>query len=215
MARSPRIVAELGRPETADETAARKAESSRVYRSSQNVRNLVAALLATLAVVVVIVFGVPRGTAPEREPIDVAAVAAGVARTQDRTIIAPDMSDDWVVNSARLQSDEGVDGFSVVYAPASEDERGFLRFTQGFDADESWAARMFAGAAPQSTVTVDGITWDRYELDASRTENVSVALATNAGADTVLIYGVADDEALEDAARSVTEQITQPREEVE
>ena len=215
MARSPRIVAELGRPETPDETAERKAESSRVYRSSQNVRNLVAALLATLAVVVVIVFAVPRGTAPEPEAIDVAAVAAAVARTQDRTVIAPDMSEDWVVNSARLQGDEGVDGFTVVFAPAGEDERGFLRFTQGFDADESWAARMFAGAAPHDTVTIDGITWDRYELDPGRTENISVALATTAGTDTVLIYGVADDDALEDAARSVTGQLDALREEAE
>lgn len=215
MARSPRIVAELGRPETPDETAARKAESSRVYRSSQNVRNLVAALLATLAVVLVIVFAVPRGTAPARAPIDVAAVAADISRAQNRPVIAPDMSDGWVINSARLQGQEGVDGFTVVSAPAGEHERGFLRFSQGFDADESWATRMFSGAAPQDTVTIDGITWDRYELDPERTENISVALATTAGSDTVLIYGMADDAALEDAARSVTEQITELREETE
>jgi hypothetical protein len=213
MARSPRIVAELGRPETPDEAAARKAESSRIYRSSQNVRNLVAALLATLAVVAVIVLAVPRGTAPEREPIDVAAVAADVARAQDRIVIAPDMSREWVVNSARLQGDEGVDGFTVVFAPASENARGFLRFTQGFDADESWATRMFSGAAPQDTVTIDGVRWDRYELDPERTGNISVALATTAGTDTILIYGAAGDAALEDAARSVTDQITALREE--
>ena len=51
MAKSPRIVAELGRPETPDETAARKAESSRVHRESQNTRNLVAALIVTIAIV--------------------------------------------------------------------------------------------------------------------------------------------------------------------
>lgn len=215
MARSPRIVAELGRPETPDEAAARKAESSRIYRSSQNVRNLVAALLATLAVVAVIVFAVPRGTAPAREPIDVPAVAADVARAQDRIVIAPDMSREWVVNSARLQGDEGVDGFTVVFAPASENARGFLRFTQGFDADASWAARMFSGAAPQKTVSIDGVQWDRYELDPERTGNISVALATTAGTDTVLIYGVADDAALDEAARSVTDQITALREEAE
>lgn len=215
MSRSPRIVAELGRPETPDETAARKAESSRVYRSSQNVRNLVAALLATLAVVAVIVFAVPRGTAPAREPIDVAAIAGDLARTQDRIVIAPEMSEDWVVNSARLQASEGVEGFAIVFAPAGEDQRGFLRFAQGFDADPSWAARMFAGAAPQRSVTIDGITWDRYELDPERTGNISVALATSAGTDTVLIYGVAGDAALEDAARSVTEQVTALREEAE
>ena len=43
MAQHPRIVAELGRPETPDETASRKAESSRVYRASQNTRNLIVA----------------------------------------------------------------------------------------------------------------------------------------------------------------------------
>jgi hypothetical protein len=42
-----RVVAELGRPETPEETAARKAESSRVYRSSQNFRNLIAARAST------------------------------------------------------------------------------------------------------------------------------------------------------------------------
>lgn len=215
MAREPRIVAELGRPETAEETAARKAESSRVYRSSQNVRNLVAALLATLAVVVVIVLGVPRGTPPEQGPIDVAAVATDVARAENRTVIAPEMPDSWVVNGARVEGISDVSAFSVVYAPAGEDERGFLRLAQGFDADESWPARVLSGAAPQDTVTIDGITWDRYELDPDRTGNISAALATTAGPDTVIIYGAANDSAFEEAARSVADQISALREEAE
>ena len=79
MAQNPRVVAELGRPETPDETASRKAESSRIYRSSQNTRNLVAALLVTLAVVAVIIFAVPRGAPPAADPIDVAAVAESIS----------------------------------------------------------------------------------------------------------------------------------------
>ena len=47
MAKQPRVVAELGRPETPDETAARKAASSAAYRSSKTVRNLVVALLVS------------------------------------------------------------------------------------------------------------------------------------------------------------------------
>lgn len=215
MARGPRIVAELGRPETAQEMADRKAESSRVYRSSQNVRNLIAALLATLAVVLVIVFAVPRGSAPEREPIDVAAVAQSVAATEERTVITPDMSDGWIVNRAGIEGSGSVRAFTVVYAPADEDERGFLRVAQGFDADEAWTARVLSGSAPQDTVAIDGITWDRYELDPDRTGNVSVAIATDAGSDTVLIYGAADEEALEETARSVTDQINALREEAE
>jgi hypothetical protein len=215
MTRGPRIVAELGRPETPEETADRKAESSRVYRSSQNVRNLVAALLATLAVVVVIMFAVPRGTPPEREPIDVAAVAESIAASEERTVITPEMSDGWVVNNAGIEGNGSVRAFTVVYAPAGEDQRGFLRVAQGFDADEAWAARVLSGSAPQDAVTIDGITWERYDLDPDRTGNITVALATDAGTDTVLIYGAAAEKALEETARSVTDQITALREEAE
>jgi hypothetical protein len=215
MTRGPRIVAELGRPETPEETADRKAESSRVYRSSQNVRNLVAALLATLAVVVVVILAVPRGTPPAREPIDVAAVAERIAASEQRTVITPEMSDGWVVNNASIEGNGSVRAFTVVYAPAGEDQRGFLRVAQGFDADEAWAARVLSGSAPQDTVIIDGITWDRYELDPERTGNISVALAADAGTDTVLIYGAVGEKALEETARSVTDQITALREEAE
>lgn len=215
MSREPRVVAELGRPETPQETADRKAESSRVYRSSQNVRNLIAALLATLAVVVVIVFAVPRGSVPERDPIDVAAVAQSIATSEGRTVISPEMSDEWVVNRAGIEGNGSVRAFTVVYAPADENARGFLRVAQGFDADAAWPARVLSGSAPQDTVTIDGITWDRYELDPERTGNISVAIATTAGPDTILIYGAAGEKALEQTARSVTEQITALSEEAE
>lgn len=215
MAQSPRIVAELGRPETPDETAARKAESSRVYRASQNTRNLIAALVVTMAVVVVIIFAVPRGTPPPREPIDVAAVAERIGSAEGRAVIAPDLTDDWVVNRAAIEGDDAVRAWTIVYAPDDEDERGFLRVAQGFDADEAWAARVLSGAAPEGTVTIGGVRWDRYELDPSRTGNVSVALATTAGPDAVLIYGAATDDKLEEAATAVAPEVIDLREESE
>ena len=215
MARGPRVVAELGRPETPDETAARKAESSRVYRSSQNTRNLIAALLATLAVVVVIVFAVPRGAPPEREPVDVAALAERVGSTEGRTVIAPEMSDEWVVNRARIEGDGSLRAWTVVYAPADEDARGFLRVAQGFDADEAWPSRVLSGAAPEDAVTIDGVRWDRYEPDPARAGNVSVALSTTAGPDTILIYGAAAAEALEEVAASVADEVAALQEENE
>lgn len=211
MAQQPRIVAELGRPETPDETAARKAESSRVYRSSQNTRNLIAALLVTLAVVLVIIFAVPRGSLPEREPIDVAAIAEQVAETEGRTVIAPDAPEDWVVNSAQVAGDE-VRTWTVVYAPP----QGFLRFAQGFDADPAWAARALSGASVTDTVTIAGITWDRYDIaDPGSAGNVTVALSAPAGPDTVLIYGRADDDTLEQAATAVADQVIDLRQETE
>ena len=205
MEQKPRIVAELGRPETPDETAARKAESSRIYRSSQNTRNLVAALLVTLAVVAVIILAVPRGAPPEAAPIDVAAVAQGVENAEGRTVLVPDVPDEWIVNRASIEGDS-VSAWTIVYVP--DESAGFLNIAQGFDADPAWVTRVLSGASVDDTVTIDGVEWDRYRIpDPSRAGNISAALSTPAGDDIVLVYGSTDDATLERAAASVAEQI--------
>ncbi len=204
MARQP-VSAELGRPETPDETAQRKAESSRAYRASQTTRNLVAALLVTLGVVLVIVLAVPRGEAPQTDPIDVAAAARQVEQARDRTVIVPTVPADWAVNAASVQG-EGVDAWTIVYAPAGSTQ--FVRVVQGFDADAAWATRTLRGAAPRDTVEIGGIEWERYEIaDPSTAGNVSDALGVQAGTDHILIYGNADPAMLADVAATVAVQI--------
>ncbi|MCR2791479.1 DUF4245 domain-containing protein [Microbacterium sp. zg.Y625] len=189
MASSPRVVAELGRPETPEETAARKAESSRVHRASRSTRNLIAALLVTLGVVLVIVFGVPRGSIPAPEPIDVAAEAERVQSSLDRPVVVAETPEDWRVNRASVEGDGDVRAWTVVYAP----ERGFVNVAQGFDADAAWASRVLSGRGATGTTTIDGIEWTVYEVsDPSTAGNISYALSTAAGDDTILIYGATD-----------------------
>jgi len=205
MARSPRVVAELGRPETPEETADRKAAFSAAYRSSKNMRNLVAALLATLAVVVVIVFAVPRGELPPREPINVSAVAEDVAAAEGRTVIAPAVPKAWIANSARIEGDS-VRAWTIVYVP--DEASGFLRVAQGFDADPAWTTRVLKGANAEGTVTIDGVVWDVYDIpDPSRAGNVSVALSTQAGDDVVLVYGSTDEETAQLVAAALADQV--------
>lgn len=210
--REGRVVAELGRPETPQETADRKAESSRVYRSSQSARNLIAALLATLAIVAVIIFAVPRGTPPAPDPIDVAVIAERIGDAEGRTVIAPETPDQWLVNRAGIEGDGATRAWTIVYAPSDEAERGFLRVAQGFDVDDAWPARVLSGAAPAETVTLGGVVWDRYEVDPDRSGNISVALSAPAGDDTVLIYGFANDELLDALATSVAADVLTIRE---
>lgn len=211
MDQKPRIVAELGRPETPEETAARKAESSRIYRSSQNTRNLIAALLVTLAVVAVIILAVPRGAPPEAAPIDVAEVAQGVESAEGRTVLVPEVPDEWIVNRASIEGDS-VSAWTIVYVP--DESSGFLNIAQGFDADPAWVTRVLSGASVDDTVTIEGVEWDRYRIpDPSRAGNISAALSTTAGADVVLVYGSTDDATLERAAASVAEQVIALREE--
>jgi hypothetical protein len=210
MARSDRVVAELGRPETPGETAARKAESSRIYRSSQTFRNLIAAMIATLVVVAIVFFGVPRGEPAAPDEIDVAEVSARVSSSYDRPVISPDVPADWRVNAAQLEGDD-VSAFTIVYVP---DSTSFLRVAQAFDPDPSWTSRLLSGETPDGTETIDGIVWDRYEIeDASRAGNISYALSTPAGTDQILIYGTSDADTTASVASALTDQITALREE--
>lgn len=204
MARAPRVVAELGRPETPDETAARKAESSRVYRSSQTFRNLIAALLATLAVVVVIALGVPRGEPAPTPPIDVARAAAQASQDYGRAVLSPAVSSSWRVNGADA-SGGSAPVWTIVYAT---DGGAYLRVSQAFDARPDWALSALGGKRPGDTVTLEGITWDRWRIgDPSAAGNVSFALGTQAGSDYVLVSGNADEATASAVAAGLTDQL--------
>lgn len=186
MSREPRIVAGLDRPETPQETADRKAEASQVYRSSQTFRNLIAALIATVAIVVVIVFAVPRGEPTARPEIDVAAVATNVESTMNSPVLVPEIEKGWQVNAAELV-DAAVPVWDITVAVPEE---GFVHIAQGFDADVSWAPQVLSGVAPTDTTTIDGRQWDVFQIaDPSSNANISYALGTQAGTDYVLLYG--------------------------
>lgn len=205
MASGPRIVAELGRPETPQETADRKAAASATYRSSKTFRNLIAALLITVAVVAVVYLGVPRGSLREPEPVDVAAVAERVSASTDHTLVVPAVPDAWRANVARLEGQTWL----IVYAPAD----GFVNVAQGIGVDDTWAPRRLGNVAPSGTVTIDGVEWDEYTMSDGRTDALTYALSTDAGSDTVLVYGKTDPGTAKIAAEGLTEQIRDLREE--
>jgi hypothetical protein len=204
MASSPRIVAELGRPETPEETADRKAEASRVYRSSQTFRNLIAALIATLAIVFVVTAMVPRGTITSDAKVDVAAQAQQQASGYGSKPLIPHVPSSWKVNAASVAGAK-VPTWTITYLPGSQ---GFLNVAQGFGADPAWDARLVQNAPSDGTVTIDGIEWTRYVIgDPSQAGNISYALATTAGHDRVMVYGATDPATAATAARALTDQI--------
>jgi hypothetical protein len=206
VSKSAPIVAELGRPETPEETAARKAEFSRNYRASQNFRNLIAALLITLAVVAVVIFAVPRGERASETKIDVAAIAADVESTMGSPAIVPRLDDFWRVNAAELQGGATV-VWNITVAPAAEDERGFIRIAQAFDDDSSWAPQMLNGTAATDTTRIGGLEWDVYSLGGDTDDNVSYAIGTQAGDDYILLYGSRSADSTSDLAESLVPQI--------
>lgn len=207
----PRIVAELGRPETPGETAARKAASSAAYRGSQTFRNLIAAMVVTIAIVLIIVFLVPRGTLPDRPTVDPIPLAAEASEVYERDVVAPVIpeswrsGDAWRVNAASVGGTGNAQAWTIVYVP---DETTFLRLSQGFDVDDGWARSTLNGASPSSTVEIDGLTWDVFDIrNPSSAGNISYAIGIQAGPDYVLLYGSSSAETTAKLAGELTDQI--------
>ena len=211
--REPRIAAHLGRPETPEEEAARKAENTKNYRQSQSFRNLIIALVASLAIVAIVYFIVPRGQIEAAPQPDVAATADQVAEQYDRTVIVPSPPDDWGKNIAEIRAGSP-SIWSVNYNDIPEAKRAFVKFEQAFDADEVWASQVLRGTSPSGTTTVDGLEWTEFEIrDPDRAGNISYALGIQAGTDYVLIYGSAEPDAAAVIASSVSDDVEELKKE--
>ncbi|WP_347754231.1 DUF4245 family protein [Agrococcus sp. ProA11] len=205
--KEPRIVAELGRPETPDETFARKAAASRRHRENRSFVNLIAALIVCLAVVLVMVLVVVRPDVPEREPIDVPAAAAGAQAITDEPLLAPDLPEEWAANVAEVRT--GADDVITWYAGYVTPEQQFLFFRQALDANPTWLVAAIDQATPTGERTIDGITW--IEHDQRQLEdpgNLEYVLTTEQGASTVVVGGTADDAELQMFAEAVSAQLT-------
>lgn len=188
-AKEPAIVAELGRPETPEETAARKAESSRRHRSNQTLVNLVVATVASLAIVLFLVVVVVRPT-PEPSPgVDFAAIAAQAQPEAAAPLIVPALPETWTANAARFDVQNEVPTWYVGFITPSTQ---FIAFNQGVEANPSWQGALLERAQQTGTVTIDGLAWTVYDLRGTQDAgNFAYSMATAIGASTIVLHGTA------------------------
>lgn len=206
--RRQRVVAELGRPETPEETAARKAEDSRKYRMRKTVNNLVFSLLVTVAVVVVIVFAVPRSDKPLHPDIDYSQVAQTTQQSQTQILADPELPDTWSANYAEIRTSKaaGVASWNIgLIAPGND----FIGLTQGFDANPTWVGQQLEQSTATGVTTIDGIEWTVYDNRGSSDDlgNLEYALTTEAGGSTYIIFGTGTDAEFERVASGMTSDI--------
>ncbi|KFF60755.1 hypothetical protein JF66_02305 [Cryobacterium sp. MLB-32] len=202
--RAPRVVAELGRPETPQETADRKAENSRTYRARKTVNNLVLSLLVTVAAVLMIVLLVPRNDQPIDRSVDFAAIAAQLQPTVEEPLVVPVLPDGWTTNSAEWRSGS-TDAVPSWYIGLVTAENQYIGFNQAINANPTWLAQQVKSEAPTDTVTIDGVTWDVYRNSAPPADrgNFNEALITTAGASTYALIGTASNDDFETIARQM------------
>ena len=206
-AKGPRVVAELGRPETPEETAARKAANSLKHRENRTFTNLIAGVVVCLATVLVMVLVVVRPGLPEREPVDVAAAAEGAQVVTDVPLVVPALPEGWDANVAEIRT--GGDQVVTWYAGYVTPDEQFLFVRQAIDANPTWLVTAIENAAPTGERTVDGLTWVEHDQrTAEDPGNLAYVLTTEHDASTVIIGGTADDAELETFAEAVSAQLT-------
>ena len=189
----PAIVAELGRPETPEETAARKAEDSRKHRAKQTSTNLWLSLLATLAVAVVLVLIVPRGDNPIDPDVDYVAVAADAQTSVTSPLVVPKLPDNWKSNAAELRSGGSSEVVSW-YVGFITPNRDYLAYSQGIDGNPTWLANLLDNRRSTGTASIGGLSWDAYDYrDQSDPGNLAYALSTTVDGQVYAVYGTADD----------------------
>lgn len=210
MSRSPNppVVAELGRPETAKETAARKAQNSRNHRNRQTTNNLVYSLLATLALVAIIVLFVPRSAPTTQTNVDYTSIAAQGQGSEPDALAIPRLPKSWKSNSAELHTDtaDKIDSWYIgLITPSTQ----YIGFTQGFKANDTWLANLLENSTGSGAVTIDGIKWTVYDnRNASRdVGNAKYALTTQSGHSTYVLLGTAKTAEFDTVAKSLAAQI--------
>ena len=209
----PVVVAELGRPETPGETSARKAEQSRLYRQRKTVNNLVLSLLVTLALVIVMVLIVPRGTDQwSQHAVNVAEAAEQNAETAGLPLIAPNLPDTWKAKQAALRSDKGSDILAWLINYTTENE-AYAAVVQAFTrsgerVNDTWIGTQLEGQQPTGEEALGGLEWTVYDHPKRNPDesNMVFGLRAHHGATTLLVYGTDRPEVLRALAAEVAEQ---------
>ncbi|HEX4057515.1 MAG TPA: DUF4245 domain-containing protein [Galbitalea sp.] len=201
-----RVVAELGRPETPDETAARRAETSRAHRANQTTRNLVLAIIASLGIVLFAVLVVVRPSTSLVKAVDYRAVAAQAQPAVDAKLAAPALPKGWASNDAELKTDSGetIDWYVGLITPKQQ----FIAIEQGVDTSDTWFGSLLGKSPVTGHLTIAGVRWVVYNRrQASPTGNFAYSLAGSIGTSHFVLHGSADKAEFSQLATAIAKEL--------
>ncbi|MDY1003305.1 DUF4245 domain-containing protein [Curtobacterium sp. CFBP9011] len=201
------IVAELGRPETAEETWARKDTARRARREHQTAFNLVLALIASLGIVLFLVAVVVRPDQAVDRSVDYRQVAQQ-ADVSGAELLVPDLPSSYTSNNAEYQSGSAR-GVAVWTIGLLTPDKQYIGMHQGIDANDTWVADQLDQKQATGSRSIAGTKWTVYDRrdEGKGAGNNLYALVTTSGKDTVVLAGTADQKSFTTVATAVGEEL--------
>jgi len=201
------IVAELGRPETAEETWARKDTARRARREHQTAFNLVLALIASLGIVLFLVAVVVRPDQAVDRSVDYRQVAQQ-ADVSGAELLVPDLPSSYTSNNAEYQSGSAR-GVAVWTIGLLTPDKQYIGMHQGIDANDTWVADQLDQKQATGSRTIAGTKWTVYDRrdEGKGAGNNLYALVTTSGKDTVVLAGTADQKSFTTVATAVGKEL--------
>ena len=192
----PVIVAELGRPETASETSARKARDTQLYRQRKTVNNLVLSLIVSLGLVLVIILAVPRGTGGWGDySVNVAEAAAAASESTGVSLVVPEVPSTWKAKQAELR-ESGSGDITYWYVGYTTENGAYAAVLQsvtaeGVEVDATWISQQFEGLEPTGRETLGGVNWSVYEYPERNPDETNVLFGAEGtlSSTTALVFG--------------------------
>jgi hypothetical protein len=203
------IVAELGRPETEQETWERKQNARVARRQHQSMINLILSLAASLAVVLALVAVVvrPGQTAADHNKVDYIKIAQQ-ADIKGVTLAAPKLPSGYWANRADY-ADKAADGVDVWTVGLITPDQQYIGIHQGIKANPTWVSEQLEQHTLTGHRTIDGTRWTVYDRrsEGSGAGNLEYSLVSTFGKNTIILAGTADDTSFKQVAAATTEQL--------
>jgi hypothetical protein len=168
-------------------------------------RNLIYSLVASLAVVLILVTVVVRPDPEQTGAVNYHDIAQRSQVDSAEVLIDPELPAAWTANAASLT--KAADGVSTWHVGFITPEYEYIGVKQGIEANQTWVSGQLDEHLPTGTMTVAGLEWTVYDYRESEDPgNLAFAMVSTLGASDVVLYGTAPTTEFELLATEIVEQ---------
>lgn len=120
----------------------RRQDKKRLRQQRSNIRNLVGSLIASLAIVALLIFIIPRPGGNQVPPVEWKEVAASSQISAPGPLFVPELDETWRGNRADIRDSGGVIEWTIGLIGSGDE---FVQVIQGFDAGPGWVSSQVRG----------------------------------------------------------------------